>query len=169
MYKAVRKKRNFSTVKPSIITIINKGSNQAIEHGEEDPNPSGNSSWDLNGGNVNNADWDHIRMGGKAASTKEGLQVYLKTNFTFEVEIKEIIIDIVGLDSASGNETIWLQTSTDGESWTDVTSKEITAVGDLVFDNLTIASGNYFRFVIVRGDTGSNNRGTDIKTITFKG
>jgi hypothetical protein len=141
---------------------------QAIEHGEEDPNPSGNSSWDLNGGNVNNTGWDYIRMGGKAASTKEGLQVYLKTNFTFEVEIKEIIIDIVGLDSASGNETIWLQTSTDGESWTDVTSKEITAVGDLVFDNLTIASGNYFRFVIVRGST-SSNKGTDIKTITFKG
>ena len=141
---------------------------QAIEHGEEDPNPSGNSSWDLNGGNVNNTGWDYIRMGGKAASTKEGLEVYLKTNFTFEVEIKEIIIDIVGLDSASGNETIWLQTSTDGESWTDVTSKEITAVGDLVFDNLTIASGNYFRFVIVRGST-SSNKGTDIKTITFKG
>ena len=63
------------------------------------------------GGNVNNTGWDYIRMGGKAAAVLDPATVYLKTNFTFEKVINRIFINIVGLDTAEGDEVIYLQTS----------------------------------------------------------
>lgn len=138
-----------------------------IENGSLDPSPNENRKWDYKGGNMNNTGWDYIRMGGKSASTKDSPSVYLQTKFNFTTNINKIVIKIVALDSANGDETIYLQTSSDGTNWTDVANKVII-VGDLTFDNLTIASGNYFRFVFERNST-SSNAGTDIKTITFYG
>lgn len=143
-------------------------SNQVVENGTDDSSPTGNSIWDILGGNVNNSGWDYIRVGGKAASVENPATVYLKTNFTFDKSVTEIVVSIVNLDSASGNEKIYLQTSADNSTWVTVTSKT-TVVGDLTFDSLNIASGTYFRFVFERASTGSNNGGTDVKTITFYG
>ena len=143
-------------------------SNKPIDLGSLDPNAPGTTNWDILGGNVDTTQWDYIRMGGKLASSLSDPQAYLETKFTFEGTIDNIVINIVGLDSAIGNETIHLQTSTDGTKWTTVASEEITAVGDLTFDNLNIAPGNYFKFVFERQST-DKNKGTDVKTITFNG
>lgn len=138
-----------------------------VINGSKDPNPSGTSSWDRMGGNYNNTAWDYIRMGGKADSVLDPATVYLKTNFTFTDIITSIVINIVALDSAAGDETIHLQTSTDGETWITITSKT-TIIGDLAFNDLNIEAGSYVRFVFERGSTGSN-ASTDIKLITFYG
>ena len=142
-------------------------SNKAIENGENDSEPDGSTSWDILGGNVNTTQWDYIRMGGKEASSEASPKVYLKTNFTFASQVTRIVINIVALDSAEGNETVYLQTSANGTDWVTVASKT-TSVGDLEFDELNIAQGSYFRFVFGREST-SNNRGTDVKTISFYG
>ncbi len=137
-----------------------------IENGLLDHNPDGTTKWDVMGGNVNRSGWNYIRMGGKAAAVLDPATVYLKTNFTFNEVVTEIVINIVALDPAEGDEIIYLQSSTDGETWVNVANK-VTVVGDLVFNELNIAAGSYIRFVFERGDTGNNNRGTDVKTITF--
>lgn len=139
-----------------------------VNNGSLDPNGSGTKSWNFKGAGFNGAQWDYIRMGGKAASTLEGAQVFLGTNFKVEANISKIEIDIVALDSATGDEIIYLQTADSlTGTWTNVTNQK-TFIGTLTFENLNI-SNKYIRFVIVRGSTGSNNKGTDIKTITFYG
>ena len=149
----------------SVYSIVTKD----INHGSLDPSYPGTSSWTILGGNVNNSGWDFIRMGGKQASSNTNPNVYLETEFTFASHrVTSIVVNIVGLDSADGNETLWLQTSTDGITWTDLTSKVITSIGDLVFESLNISSDTYFRFVFQRNST-TDNKGTDIKTITFYG
>lgn len=142
-------------------------SDQAIENGENDSEPNGTTSWDILGGNVNTSLWNYIRMGGKEASSEASPKVYLKTNFTFASQVTRIVINIVALDSANGNETVYLQTSANGTNWVTVASKT-TLVGDLEFDELNIAQGSYFRFVFGRNSTSKNN-GTDVKTISFYG
>ncbi|SKC39461.1 Internalin-A precursor [Acholeplasma oculi] len=138
-----------------------------IENGVNDPNPSGKSSWKTSGENFNNAGWAFVRIGGKTAGTKAGAEKQLQTNFSFTSNVRKIEIDIVGLDSASGVEVMWLQTSSNGTDWTDVTSINIS-LGINTFDNLNIDKNHFIRFVIVRGSTGSN-AGTDVKTINFFG
>ena len=138
----------------------------SVLNGPLDTNPSGSSSWETKGSNFNSSSWDFVRMGGLSASSKTDPQVYMKTNYTFSSIINSIKINIVGLDSATGSEKIYLQISSDGTTWTDVTNLTITSTGLLTFDSLNIASGNYIRFVFERASTGSNV-GTDVKTITF--
>ncbi len=162
----VLKQSDFGTTDSSLTTYANLYTDD-VNNGALDPTPTGTSSWDRQGGNYNNTGWDYVRMGGKVASSLTEPNVYLKTNFTFTGTIKKIVIDIVGLDSAEGDETVHLQTSTDGTTWTTVEGK-VTLVGELVFDGLNVEAGTYFRFVFERAST-SNNRGTDIKTITFYG
>ena len=116
---------------------------------------------------MHNTEWDYIRMGGKDASTEASPKVYLQTKFTFASQVTRIVINIVALDSADGNETVYLQTSTNGTNWVTVASKT-TLIGDLEFDELNIAQGSYFRFVFGRASTTSN-KGTDVKTISFFG
>ncbi|MDY0210779.1 MAG: hypothetical protein RBQ91_05165 [Acholeplasma sp.] len=142
--------------------------NKDIENGSEDPTPTGTSKWDILGGNVNGTGWDYIRMGGKAASEENPATVYMATRFSFSETVTEIIVNIVALDGATGEEILYLQTSVDGSVWTTVSSKQ-TIVGDLTFDGLNIASNSFFRFVFERESSGTKNKGTDIKTITFSG
>ena len=139
-----------------------------VNNGVNDPTPEGNSSWTIFGGNFNTTQWDFVRMGGKAASSLSTPNVYMKTNYTFASNVVKIEVNIVGLDSASGNEKIHLQISTNGTDWTTITEQTITATGILTISGLNIASGNQFRFVFERSST-SSNVGTDIKTITFYG
>lgn len=138
-----------------------------VDNGTLDPTPAATSSWDRLGGNYNNTGWDYVRMGGKLASSLADPKTYLQTKFVFTGKIEKIVINIVGLDNASGDETVHIQTSTDGTTWTTVAAK-VTAVGDLIFDGLNVNAGTYFRFVFER-QSSSSNYGTDIKTITFYG
>ncbi|MCU0105639.1 InlB B-repeat-containing protein [Acholeplasma vituli] len=140
----------------------------SVLNGAADPTPSGNSSWITKGSNYNGTGWDYVRMGGKPAATIENPTVYMSTNYILSGTVTSIVIKIVGLDSAAGNETIYLQTSDNNSTWTNVTSLSVTAIGDLKFEGLNL-SNVYYRFVFVRASSGNDNRGTDIKSITFYG
>lgn len=138
-----------------------------VNNGSLDSFPTSNSNWTVKGANFNSSTWDYVRMGGTAASTVENLNVYMKTNYALAGTVTRIVLNIIALDSASGSEIIYLQTSSDGTNWSSLTSLTISATGNLTFEGLNIVN-SYYRFVFERASTGTN-KGTDIKTITFYG
>ena len=96
------------------------------------------------------------RLGGKLESTESG-SPNMRTDFTFQNKITKVEILGAGTFGTAGMVTkIYLQSSTDGETWTTV--KSITNVTEiLVFDELDIQANSYIKIAIELTASNTNS------------
>jgi len=130
---------------------------------------SGTTNWIANYANLSLT--TGTRLGGKLVSVETGANnesANIRTNFTYSETITKFEILGATTFGTAGNVTkIFLQTSTDGTTWTTV-AFTTTKTGDLVFDGLNIAAGNYFR-VLVELTASTTNSGLSFTGIKVTG
>ena len=124
-----------------------KGLTTNVSYASDNPGgTSGTTSWKADYANLNGSSW--TRLGGKLVSTEFGSpNANIRTNFTFSETLTKVEItgaSTFGTTSNLGN--IYLQTSTDGTTWTTVSTK--TVASTIIFDGLNISSGSYIRIAI---------------------
>jgi uncharacterized repeat protein (TIGR02543 family) len=156
-----------------------------VENGSEDSAPTSNSSYSRAGGNYNAALWDYIALGQKSVAARIGdmvtsnsstgvavdasdPNVYLATRFTLN-GVNTITIRVNILKAST---TIYLQTSTDGTNWSDLSNiVQTTAIAsdtNLSFTGISITGDIYYRIVFVNStSTSSNGWLGQVKSLTF--
>lgn len=130
-----------------------------VPNEETELSPSGVSSYTLMGCNANSSDWDYIKFGKKNVSaTLDGLENYLSANFTL-APVSKIVLEVEYL---SPNTTIYLETSTDKETWSIVKEeyleKGISTSSEIELSGLDIKD-EYLRFVFTSTATPGTANG----------
>nr|WP_320665589.1 InlB B-repeat-containing protein [Paracholeplasma sp.] len=153
-----------------------------VDNGSLDP-VAGTREYSRAGGNYNTASWDYIALGQKSVAARVGdletsnstsdkvdstdPNVYLATNFTLS-NLNHMIIAIPMLKALT---TIHIQTSTDGITWTNLTTHvqdtQISSMTDITIE-LEQQGDFYYRLVFENASpTSSNGWLGRIKTITY--
>ncbi len=128
-----------------------------ISYANDNPGgTSGTTAWVANWANLSMT--NGTRLGGKAESTENGNpNASIRTNFAYAEVITKVEILGAGTFGTAGNLTnIYLQTSTNGTTWTTVASTT-TKTGDLTFDSLNIPAGSYLRIAIALKASSTNS------------
>jgi len=126
-------------------------------------NPGGTTdttSWEADYANLSLT--TGTRLGGKLVSTEFGdPSANIKTNFTFSNVITQVeIINAATFGTADNVGDVYLQTSTDGTTWTTVSTytPALSATATTItFGSLNIASGSYIRIVVGLTASGTNS------------
>lgn len=128
-----------------------------VSYASDNPNGvEGTTAWKADYANLSLT--NGTRLGGKNSSTEYDLpNANIRTDFAFSEEITKVeIIGAATFGTASNVTQVYLQTSTDGVTWTTV-AQTANKTGTLTFDNLTIASGSYLKLVVELTASGTNS------------
>lgn len=118
---------------------------------------SGTTAWIASYANLSLT--NGTRLGGKLTSIETGANnssANIRTNFTYENNITKVeIFEAVKFGTLGNVGSVYLQTSTDGVTWTTVSSKTVTST--ITFDSLDIQAGRYIRILVAITASGTNS------------